>query len=85
MKVRVDLFSRNGCHLCDSAVATLEKVQKEMKSSETFEIFITKIDGNPELEKLYGDYVPVIHINGKHHDFYRVDEERFKKALLEHR
>jgi hypothetical protein len=43
------------------------------------------IDGNPELEKLYGHEVPVIHINGEHHDFFKVDPERFRTSLEKHR
>ena len=81
--VHVEVFSRSGCHLCDVAVETLEKLQNEMKSRQPFEIQVTKIDGDTQLEKLHGEYVPVIHIDGKPHDFYRVDEERFTRALLE--
>jgi shikimate kinase len=43
------------------------------------------IDGDAELEKLYGHEVPVIHIDGKHHDFYKVDPERFRSCLEKHR
>ncbi len=43
------------------------------------------IDGNEELEKLYGTEVPVIHINGEHHDFYKVDPVRFKTSLEKYR
>jgi len=28
-----------------------------------------------------GEQVPVIHIDGQPHDFFRVDEIRFRKAL----
>ena len=50
-----------------------------------FSIEIIDIEGNPELVKLYGNEVPVIHINGEHHDFYKVDPERFKASLERHR
>jgi hypothetical protein len=46
---------------------------------------ILYIDGNDELEKLYGTEVPVIHINGEHHDFYKVDPVRFKTSLEKYR
>ena len=85
MVVKVDIYSRNGCHLCDVALQTLENLQNEMKSDLPFEIVMTTIDGNQELEKLHGEFVPVIHINGKPHDFYKVDPERFKAALQQHR
>ena len=77
----VTVYSRHGCHLCEDAVKTLEKLREEL----AFEIEIIYIDGNPELEKLYGNEVPVIHINGEHHDFYRVDPERFRTSLEKHR
>jgi len=56
-----------------------------MREELAFTIDVIYIDGNPELEKLYGNEVPVIHINGEHHDFYKVDPERFKTSLEKHR
>jgi hypothetical protein len=50
-----------------------------------YSIEITYIDGNAELEKLYGEQVPVTHIDGEHHDFWRVDPERFRACLETHR
>jgi glutaredoxin len=77
----VTVYSRHGCHLCESAVNTLEGMREEL----AFTIDVIYIDGNPELEKLYGNEVPVIHINGEHHDFYKVDPERFRSSLEKHR
>ena len=77
----VTVYSRHGCHLCEDAVKTLEGMREEL----AFEIEIIYIDGDSELEKLYGNEVPVIHINGEHHDFYRVDPERFRTSLEKHR
>jgi hypothetical protein len=56
-----------------------------MREELAFEIEIIYIDGNSELEKLYGNEVPVIHIDGEHHDFYRIDPERFRTSLEKHR
>jgi len=77
----VTVYSRHGCHLCENAVNTLEDMREEL----AFTIDVIYIDGNPELEKLYGNEVPVIHINGEHHDFYKVDTERFRTSLEKHR
>ena len=77
----VTVYSRHGCHLCEDAVKTLEGMREEL----AFEIEIIYIDGSAELEKLYGNEVPVIHINGEHHDFYKVDPERFRSSLEKHR
>ena len=77
----VTVYSRHGCHLCENAEKTLESMREEL----AFEIEIIYIDGDAELEKLYGNEVPVIHINGEHHDFYKVDPERFRTSLEKHR
>jgi hypothetical protein len=48
-----------------------------------FEIREILIDGNPDLIELYGEQVPVIHIDGRPHDFFRVEPERFLKAIAQ--
>jgi glutaredoxin len=77
----VTVFSRHGCHLCEDALTNLENLKVELD----FQIEVKFIDGSPELEKLYGAYVPVIHIDGEHHDFYKVDPLRFKTSLEKRR
>jgi glutaredoxin len=77
----VTVYSRHGCHLCEDAITILEGMREEL----AFEIEIINIDADPELAKLYGNEVPVIHIDGQHHDFYRVDPERFRASLEKHR
>jgi len=77
----ITVFTRHGCHLCDVAVAVLEGMRVELN----FKIEKNYIDGDLELEELYGEKVPVIHIDGIHHDFFRVDPERFKSCLEKHR
>lgn len=81
MRALVTVYGRHGCHLCEVAVSTLELLQNEME----FDIEERFIDGDPALENAYGDQVPVIHINGEHHDFFRVDPDRFRACLDKHR
>jgi glutaredoxin len=83
--VTVTVYSRHGCHLCESAEKTIESVREDLRKDLEFSVEILYIDGNEELEKLYGTEVPVIHINGEHHDFYRVDPVRFKTSLEKYR
>ena len=73
----VTIYSRRGCHLCEVAVSKAQELQSEF-DFELTEIFI---DGNPDLVDVYGEQVPVIHIDGKPHDFFRINEERFRSAL----
>jgi glutaredoxin len=81
VKPLVTIYSRTGCHLCENAEATIKSLQNELD----FELEVKLIDGSEELEKLYGHEVPVIHIDGEHHDFFRVDVERFKSSLGRHK
>jgi glutaredoxin len=78
---KVTIYSRYGCHLCDDAFNILESMREELN----FEIDLINIDEDAELVKLYSDQVPVIHINGEHHDFYKVDPVRFRSSLEKHR
>jgi glutaredoxin len=77
----VTVFSRTGCHLCHDAIELLETMKDELE----FSIDVILIDGNQELEKLYGEQIPVTHIDGQHHDFWRVDPERFRSSLVKYR
>jgi glutaredoxin len=78
MKAKVIIFSRQNCHLCHEA----EKIVREVLSEISFELEVINIDGNAELESLYGEEVPVTVINGAKHDYFRVDKKRFSEAVL---
>jgi glutaredoxin len=77
----ITIYSRQGCHLCDDAQITLESLREELN----FEIEVIDIEQDAELINLYSDQVPVIHIDGTHHDFYKVDPLRFRSSLEKHR
>ena len=77
----ITIYSRHGCHLCDDALKVLESLREELN----FKIDVVNIDEDAELIKLYSDQVPVIHIDGLHHDFYKVDPVRFRSSLEIHR
>jgi len=74
---KVTVYSRSGCHLCEVAIDLINSVKLENK----FSLEIKLIDNNSELEKKYGEQVPVILIDGKVHDYWRVDLARFTKAI----
>jgi len=77
----ITIYGRTGCHLCEDALKLLQSMKDELN----FDIEEILIDGNEELEKLYSEKIPVTHIDGVHHDFWRVDPERFKSSLEKHR
>jgi glutaredoxin len=74
----VIIYSRKNCHLCEVAKEVVESARNEVE----FELEVEIIDGNAELEKLYGEEVPVTMINGKRHDYFKVDRARFIEAVL---
>ena len=78
MTIKVEIFSRSGCHLCEVA----EEVVREVKREVLFELQIILIDGDKELENEYGEEVPITIINGQRHDYFKVDRARFKDAIL---
>ena len=74
---RITLYTRPGCHLCDDARAVVQAVCTEL--GESFEeVDITTDD---ELEDRFSDDVPVTFVDGRQHDFWRVDETRLRAAL----
>ncbi len=77
----ITIYGRTGCNLCELALAVLQSMQEELD----FEIQEILIDESEELEKLYGEKIPVTQIDGVHHDFWRVDPERFRSSLEKHR
>ena len=46
-----------------------------------FELDIKLIDHDLKLQEEYGEQVPVILIEGNVHDYWRVDLDRFTKAV----
>ena len=78
---KVTIYSRRGCHLCDVAEGVVREVQGEI----SFDLEVLFIDGDAELEKKYGEEVPVTLIDGQRHDYFKVDKERFRSALLHQR
>lgn len=74
---RVTLYSRPGCHLCDDAREVIRQVCDEL--GESFEEF--SIDDDPTLPARYAEEIPVTLVDGRQHDFWRVDPDRLRAAL----
>ncbi len=77
MSARVTLYSRPGCHLCQDAREVIERVCADVGTSFD-EVDITT---SPELQETYGEQIPVTLVDGRRHDFWRVDEARLRAAL----
>ena len=77
MGVRVVLYSRRTCHLCDQAREVV-LATRERTSFEFEEVFI---DGDDGLERDYGLRVPVVEVNGEDAFEYEVDPESFHRLV----
>jgi len=56
--LKVTLFSRKVCHLCDEAEAALQLLQDRF----SHELVVIDIDGNEALEAAYGIDIPVVEV-----------------------
>lgn len=74
---RVRLYVRQGCHLCDEARGIVEQVCAELGTS----FDEVDIDTDPQLTERFTDEVPVTFVDGRQHDFWRVDPARLRRAL----
>ena len=77
---RVTLYTRPGCHLCDDARAVVERVCAELGESFT-EVDISAGPDADRLTAAYGEEIPVTFVDGRQHDFWRVDPDRLRRAL----
>ncbi|MGW7268520.1 glutaredoxin family protein [Streptomyces sp. NPDC054842] len=73
----VTLVRKPGCHLCDDAQAVVEKVCAELGVPWEGK----DITQDEELNRQYWEQIPVVLVDGAQHTFWRVDEERLRRAL----
>ncbi len=74
---RVVVYSRAGCHLCEAAARTVAEVVAETGDDWAR----IDIDADPRLREAFTDQVPVTFVDGRQHDFWRVDPARLRAAL----
>jgi hypothetical protein len=56
------VYSRPGCHLCESVIAELEKIKA---TSAEIEISTDDITRNPILLNRFHDLIPIVSVDGK--------------------
>ncbi|MEU8237105.1 glutaredoxin family protein [Actinoplanes missouriensis] len=71
---RLTLISRAGCHLCEVAEQTLDRIAPQQWTK-------VDVDSDIELERDYGDRVPVLLLDGKEHGYWRIEEDRLLRDL----
>ena len=74
---RVVVYSRVGCHLCEVAEQAVAEICADTGDS----WLRVEIDSDADLAARFTEQVPVTFVDGKQHDFWRVDERRLRGAL----
>jgi glutaredoxin len=77
MTARVTLYAKPGCHLCDDARVVIERVCADL--GESFDE--VDISTSPDLMARYGEEIPVTFVDGRQHDYWRVDADRLRATL----
>jgi len=76
--VRLRVYGRQYCHLCDEMIVALRALQTELQ----FQFEVVDVDSDAALEERYGEHVPVlIDAHDQEICHYRLDENALRKRL----
>jgi glutaredoxin len=64
------VYSRQGCHLCEELLESLERLCRGRAT-----VVVHDVDSNPEWADAYGIYVPVLFVDGIEVSRYQLDRE----------
>jgi hypothetical protein len=81
-KIELTLIGKPGCHLCDDAEAVVAEVLSEFGNHVS--LIKQNILDDDALFARYSEEIPVLLINGKVHNYWRIDPERLRSALGEY-
>jgi len=78
--VRVTIYTREACSLCDVAHETVERVADGLDVAVAIDL--VDVDDDPELAEEYGERVPYVLVDGHPAFKYEVDERELRLKLL---
>jgi glutaredoxin len=73
----VVVYHAPGCHLCERALAQVRALQSELG----FELEEVEVDGDPDLEARYREWLPVVELNGERLFTYHVHEDALRRRV----
>lgn len=78
-------MGKPGCHLCDDARNVVSEVMQSMSSRSEVSFTLTEVSitDDPALFEKYREQIPVLLIDGRVHNFWRIDPVRLTRALEE--
>jgi len=82
----ITLVTKPGCHLCDAARDVVASVVADLESETSvapIAVEEVSILDDPALLAKYEEEIPVVLIDGRVHNIWRVDPGRLRTALLE--
>ena len=77
--IRVHIYSKEDCHLCDEAMEIIHRVQLQ----HPFNIIVTKLTEQHPKFKEYAERVPVVFVEGEQSFIYRVNEQTLLQKILD--
>lgn len=77
---RLTIYSRPGCHLCDEMKRVIAQVTARMQQDA---IVVSEVDISTDeaLERMYGQEIPVLFVDGRKSAKYRITEEELRRKL----
>jgi glutaredoxin len=84
MSIQLTLIGKPGCHLCDEARDAIDDVLLEFrKANPNTDIAVEELNilEDEALRLKYAEEIPVLLIDGKMHNYWRIDDERLMRAL----
>ena len=79
--MRLTIYSKPGCHLCDEMKSTVRRVLSTRPAEHTISVEDIDISGDPALLDRYGLEIPVLMIDGRKAAKYRVSEQELTQML----
>ena len=82
-QIQLTFVSKPDCHLCEAAREVVDGVVADLGSEASVTVEELSILEHPDLYEKYVEEIPVVLLNGKVHNIWRVDPARLKAAILE--
>ena len=82
-QIQLTFVSKPDCHLCEAAREVVDSVVADLGSEASVLVEERSILEHADLYEKYVEEIPVVLLNGKVHNIWRIDPVRLKTAILE--